>query len=220
MRQEDDDHTNRLYIFEHAKAFRATDSGLFALNSMPFHIKSRIREEWLILLLRQTEEYMPFAQKCNKCTSDVLLHCIVCWPIRDLSETINLMAFVRDCFPIAYARIKLQKMKIDSMAKNKMRQHEMGPRFVCFAWKWDTLTFMKWNGETHVFFMSKCILKESSIGELKRAKGRDMECVWYVLCSHLKYFNIHLLMCIICDASRLRSDLIWVSSEHFSCSNG
>lgn len=78
MRQEDDDHTNRLYIFEHAKAFQATDSGLFALNSMPFHIKSREREEWLILLLRQPEEYMPFAQKCNKCTSDVLLHCIVC----------------------------------------------------------------------------------------------------------------------------------------------
>lgn len=206
MRQEDDDHTNC-----------KSQIPVYLLLIQCHSSSNREKEQNCNVVITATEKYMPFAQKFNKCTSAVLLlYC--CWPIvskHTWLERNNKLNGI--CARLFSNRLKVQKMRIDSMTENKMRLHGMCLRFVRseeeIAWEWDTLNFMK---NPCVFYVQMHFV--SSIGEWKQAKGREMECVWYVVGSHLKYFNIHLLVCIICNASRLRLD--FMPNQTILCSNG
>lgn len=56
------------------------------------------------------------------------LTCAQC--IRDFNESMSIVAFARNCLPIAYARIKVQKIEIHSMAKNKVNLYGLCPILV------------------------------------------------------------------------------------------
>lgn len=217
-RQEDDDHTICEYVStcKSISIFSEPHIPVYLLLILCHSTLNRERKRRIaVLLLRQPRNIYAILHK-NTINAHPM-RC--CWPvrartqyIRDLSGTINLMAFVQDCFSIIYAR----KIGIGSMAKNKMNLHGICVQDLFrseeeIAWEWDILNFSNWNGKTHMFFYVQMHFEEIFDWRIETSKReKDGECVcvcvWYVVCSHLKYFNMNFVVCIICDASRLRLD--------------